>query len=140
MDDLLVKMLSNAHALVYRATSGVVGRRLVGNDMLLLTTTGRRSGRRHTVPLLHLTDGTDYIVIASYGGRPSHPHWYRNLEAEPNANIVVGSRDHAVVATTMSPSERDDWWPRIVEAYSDYAEYQKRTDRLIPVVRLVRAG
>ncbi len=136
MHDTTVKVLSRVHSTVYRISGGRIGRRLVNNDMLLLTTTGRVSGRPHTVPLLHLQDGDDQIVIASYGGRPNDPEWYRNLVADAHATVVVGSSRHVVAASTMPPEERAIWWPRIVEAYNDYAVYQSRTERTIPVVRL----
>lgn len=129
-------MLSTLHTALYRATGGLVGRRLVNNDMLLLTTTGRSSGESHTVPLLYLTANERLIVIASYGGRPSHPQWYRNLLHEPSASVQIPGSLRNVVATTMTASERDQWWPRVVDAYGDYAVYQSRTDRQIPVVWL----
>ena len=107
--------------------------------MLLLTTTGRSTGADHTVPLLYLTDGEDLIVIASYGGRTEHPQWYRNLVAIPTVSAQILDRTVALDAFTMDPQERRTWWPRIVEAYSDYAVYQSRTTRKIPVVRLTPA-
>ena len=136
MRDRNVKMLSNLHTALYRATRGVVGRRLVNNDMLLLTTTGASTGAQHTVPLLYLKDGERLIVIASYGGRPNHPQWYRNLIIGPSASVQILGETREVVATTMTSTERDQWWPIIVEAYGDYAVYQSRTEREIPVVWL----
>lgn len=136
MRDAHVKMLSTLHAVLYRATSGSIGRRLVNNDILLLTTTGRSSGEPHTVPLLYLAADERTIVIASYGGRDAHPEWYRNLLSEPAASVQIGGRTRDVVATTMASLERAEWWPRIVDAYRDYAVYQSRTDREIPVVWL----
>ncbi len=136
MRDSTVKWLSRLHSGVYRVTGGRIGTRLVDNDMLLLTTTGRNTGSLHTVPLLYLIDGSDVIVIASYGGRPSDPDWYRNLLVNPNATVRIGAISHTVRATTMDDNERGEWWPHIVDAYSDYEAYQARTDRLIPFVRL----
>lgn len=136
MRDADVKRLSTFHTFVYRATNGLVGRRLVNNDMLLLTTRGRASGEPHTVPLLYLTDNDRLIVIASYGGRPDHPEWYRNLQHEPAATVQILGSTRSVKATTMAASERAQWWPRVVDAYGDYAEYQYRTDREIPVLWL----
>ena len=136
MRDGNVKMLSTLHTAMYRATGGWVGRRLVNNDMLLLTTTGRSSGEPHTVPLLYLKDGERLVVIASYGGRPSHPEWYRNLLLKPSASVQILGDTQDVVATTMIAHERNHWWPRIVDAYGDYEVYQSRTDREIPVVWL----
>ena len=136
MRDANVKMLSTLHTVLYRATSGLIGRRLVNNDMLLLTTTGRTSGMQRTVPLLYLRSGNRLIVIASYGGRQEHPEWYRNLLSEPKASVQIRGERRNVVSATMDPLERAEWWPRIVDAYGDYAVYQSRTDREIPVIWL----
>lgn len=138
MHDRLVKVLSAAHLAVFRASGGRLGRRLVDNDMALLTTTGRSSGRPHTVPLLVLTDEAGWVVIASYGGRPHHPDWYTNLSADSRATLQVGQEQIAVEARTMEGDERMRWWHRAVEAYAGYAEYDSRSSRQIPVVRLVR--
>jgi F420H(2)-dependent quinone reductase len=132
--DSRVRFLSRLHRAVFAATGGRIGRRLVGNDMLLLTTTGRRTGKPHTVPLLYLRDGDRYVVIASFGGRPYHPAWYLNLMAEPSVEVQIGSRRFGGSASTASPEERSAWWPRIARAYRGYSEYAKRTDRTIPVV------
>lgn len=136
MRDDTARRLSRLHAVVYRLTGGVLGRRLVGNDMLLLTTRGARSGKRHTVPLLYLRDGERMIVIASWGGRARNPDWYGNLVADPRATVQVRSRAVSVQARTATPAEREQWWPRIVAAYPGYRTYQSRTDRAIPVVFL----
>jgi len=136
MRDRTAKALSTIHTLGYRLTNGRVGRRLVDNDMLLLTTRGRKTGRLHTVPLLYLQDGDDLVVIASWGGRHQHPHWYSNLQAHAEASVKVLGRRWEVKAQPMAEDERKEWWPRIVEAYDGYAAYQTRTDRQIPVVRL----
>lgn len=117
-------------------TAGRVGRRLVNNDMLLLTTTGRATGNKHTVPLLYLRDGNRLVVIASYGGRSHHPEWYRNLVANTKASVQILGEHREVEAGTMTESERSEWWPRVVAAYGDYAVYQSRTDRQIPLVWL----
>jgi len=133
---LSVKLLSRLHTIMYRATGGSIGRRLVNNDMLLLTTTGRRTGARHTVPLLYLRDKERFVVIASYGGRPQHPEWYLNLLAQPEATVQIERTITPVSATAMSQTDRDVWWARVVTAYSDYATYQSRTNRQIPLVWL----
>lgn len=139
MRDTALKLFSRLHTTLYRATGGNIGRRLANNDMLLLTTTGRHSGSHHTVPLLYLRDGNRFVVIASYGGRPQHPQWYLNLRAEPEGFIQTQRETVAVAATTMSPADRAVWWPRIVAAYSDYAAYQSKTEREIPVLWLDQA-
>ena len=136
MKDSRVRRLSRWHRRIYRLTRGFIGRRLVDNDMLILATTGRRSGRSHEVPLLYLRDGESLVVIASYGGRPNYPDWYLNLVAHPQAEVQIRRRRHEVRARVASSEERSVWWPRIVEAYEGYSEYQSRTDRPISVVFL----
>lgn len=136
MKDPAVKRWSALHRVAYQVSGGIIGRRLVDNDMLLLTTTGRVSGRSHTVPLLYLRDGDSLVVIASYGGRPQHPEWYLNLAAHPSVRVQVGSTHREMSARTVTSEERSSWWPRVVAAYGDYAVYQGRTDREIPVVIL----
>lgn len=136
MRDSTVKRWSRVHAAVYRATGGVLGRRLAGNEMLLLTTLGRSSGHPHTVPLLFLRDNGRLVVIASYGGRDRHPDWYLNLVADPLVEVRIALETEPLVARTATAEERETWWPRIVEAYGDYALYQSRTERVIPVVFL----
>jgi len=131
-----VRRWSAFHARIYRLTGGAIGRRLVGNDMMLLTTTGRVTGRTHTVPLLYLRDGARFIVIASYGGRRRHPTWYDNLVAEPSVEIQVREESMQMVARTATPEERERWWPQVVAAYEGYLTYQARTDREIPLVVL----
>ena len=136
MRDPTVKRMSSLHRILYRMTRGVIGRRLVDNDILLLTTRGRGTGREHTVPLLYLRDGDRLVVIASYGGRDRHPEWYLNLSAEPLVTVQIGGERGPFRARTATAVEREQWWPRVVSAYDDYAVYQSRTDRQIPVVML----
>ncbi len=136
MRDATVKALSTFHTVLYRATNGLIGRRLVDNDMLLLTTTGRKSGKTHTVPLLYLKDGERLVVIASYGGRSHHPAWYLNLLTNPLSSVQILGDTRAVTAETMGAGDRAIWWPRVVRTYGDYAAYQSRTDREIPLVWL----
>jgi deazaflavin-dependent oxidoreductase (nitroreductase family) len=102
--------------------------------MLLLTTTGHVTGNAHTVPLLYLTDGPQYVVIASYGGRPQNPAWYLNLAANPVVQVQIGKARFSARAATVGPEDRRRLWPVVVEAYDGYAVYQARTEREIPVV------
>lgn len=134
MRDGQVRRLSRLHRGLYRLTGGRLGGRLVDNDMLLLTTIGRHSRRRHTVPLLYLREGDTLAVIASYGGRDHHPAWYLNLVAEPEVEVQVSKQRFYARARTADPEERASWWLRVVDAYGDYAVYQTRTNRVIPVV------
>lgn len=136
MRDSQVRLLSRLHRMAFSATGGLIGPRLVGNDMLLLTTTGRRTGKSHTVPLLYLQDGNRYVVIASFGGRPYHPAWYLNLHANPMVEVQIRTRRFSAIAATATSEERAAWWPRVARTYRGYSEYAKRTDRTIPVVFL----
>lgn len=136
MKDSSVKRWSRLHKHLYRGSGGVIGRRLVSNPMLLLTTRGHRTGREHTVPLLYLEEGSRLVVIASYGGRPNHPVWYDNLVARPDVTVQIGSGRRRMRARTATAAERAAWWPRVLAAYEGYRTYQLRTDREIPVVIL----
>jgi deazaflavin-dependent oxidoreductase (nitroreductase family) len=122
---------------LYRASGGRLGGRIrSGAPVLLLTTTGRKSGKRRTTPLLYLEDAGNYVVIASVGGAPRHPAWYLNLLANPMATIEVGRRKLAVTARTATPEERARLWRLAVQMYPGYDDYQARTSREIPVVIL----
>ena len=135
---LALRALSGLHIALYRLTRGRLGRRLASHDMLLLTTTGRHSGRPHTVPLLYLRVKGELAVIASYGGHPTHPDWYRNLLAEPHAKVQADGKSFPVIARTAEPAERPRLWALAVAEYPGYAGYQEKTDRTIPVVLLRR--
>ena len=136
MRDRTAKHLSTLHTLIYRATQGVIGRRLVKNDMLLLTTVGRRTDKPHTVPLLYLRDADNLAVVASWGGRNNHPEWYLNLTAEPRVRVQIRGQRMEMTARTASAEERGRLWPQVLTAYDGYANYQSRTDREIPIVIL----
>lgn len=129
-------VMGRAHTSAYRATDGRFGGKVFGAPVLLLNTVGRKSGRKRTSPLLYLEDGGDYAIVASAGGQPKHPAWYLNLTARPETTVEVGGREVRVRAETASPEERARLWPKLVEMYGSYADYQKKTDREIPVVLL----
>ena len=124
------------HRWLYRATKGRIGGHLGGWPVLLLTTTGRRSGRPITTALSYLRRGDKFIVAASNAGEPAQPSWYLNLKAQPLAQIQVGAAAYGVVANDAGPTERDALWQEIVVFDPSYAEYQARTTRRIPVVFL----
>jgi F420H(2)-dependent quinone reductase len=108
-----------------------------GAPICLLTTTGRRSGRPRTVPLLYLPDDDGQIVVvASRGGMSSHPAWYLNLMADPRATVEFGSRRRLMLARQATDTERSELWPVLTAAYRHFDAYQQRTDRLIPVLLL----
>lgn len=136
MRDSSVKRWSTLHRLAFRLSRGWIGRRLVDNDILLLTTVGRVTAELHTIPLLFLSEGNSLIVIASYGGRDRHPEWYLNLEAHPEVEVEVRGDRFEMMARTADPRERSHWWPKVVAAYAGYQVYQARTRREIPIVIL----
>jgi len=105
---------------------------------LLLTTTGRKSGRALTLPLIFGRSGADYVVVASKGGAPAHPAWYLNLEANSLVQVQVKADKFAARAHTADARERAALWPMMVEIYGPYEHYQTKTDRQIPVVVLKR--
>ncbi len=112
----------------------------MSNDMLLLTTRGRTSGKPHTVPLLYLQSGETLVVIASWGGRDYHPDWYLNLIAQPAAAVNLGGTNRHVIARTADDQERTIWWQRVRQAYRGYELYESRTRREIPIVFLEPGG
>lgn len=140
MRDVVVRLVTRyggaLHRALYRASGGRVGGRLWGLRVVLLTTVGRRSGKRRTVPLLSLRDGDNVVVIASYGGLDQPPAWWLNLEAHPDAELEEGGTSRAVVARTAVGDERARLWARVTAQAPGYLDYERRTDREIPVVIL----
>ena len=133
----VIRQVMKGHTVVYRATHGVVGHRFPGAPpTLLLDHVGAKSGKRRTSPLTYLRDGADLVLVASKGGYPKHPAWYHNLRANPDTTVQVGSQRIAVHARVATPEERTRLWPRVVELYGGYREYQERTEREIPLVIL----
>ena len=130
------------HTVVYRATHGVVGHRFPGAPpTLLLDHVGAKSGTTRTTPLTYLRDGENFVLVASKGGYPKNPAWYHNLRANPDTTIQVGSKRRAVRARVASAEEHKRLWPKVLETYSGYGDYQRRTNRQIPLVVLEpRAG
>jgi deazaflavin-dependent oxidoreductase (nitroreductase family) len=134
---LVAKAFLWAHVTLYRLTNGRVGGRFIaGSPILLLTTTGRRTGKQRTRPLAYVRDGDRYVLCASNGGSPHHPGWYHNLRATGRADIQVGPEHLAVSAETADPGERGQLFPRFVQMYKGYAGYEQKTSRQIPLVLL----
>jgi deazaflavin-dependent oxidoreductase (nitroreductase family) len=117
-------------------SGGKLGKSFFGSPILLLTTTGRRTRQPRTWPLTYLQEGDRLTVIASNGGQPNHPAWYLNLWETPQVSVQLGDRVRTMIAQTAEGSERARLWSRVVEEYPAYAEYQRKTDRQIPVVVL----
>jgi deazaflavin-dependent oxidoreductase (nitroreductase family) len=126
------------HVRVYRETGGEQGHQWRGTTILLLSTTGRESGSERTTPLIYRDDGDRWVVVASKGGAPDHPDWYKNLRANPDITIQVKAEQIPVRAGTAEGDERTRLWQRMAEVWPAYDDYQRRTDREIPVVVLER--
>lgn len=127
-------LFGQEHVRVYRQTGGEHGYHWRGTTILLLSTTGRASGQERTTPLIHTTDDDRWVVIASKGGAPDHPDWYKNLEANPEATIQVKDERIPVRAHAAQGDERDRLWRQMTDVWSAYDDYQRKTQREIPVV------
>jgi deazaflavin-dependent oxidoreductase (nitroreductase family) len=133
----LIKLMSRVNTWAYRATGGRLGGRFRGGaPVMLVTTIGRKTGRRLTVPLLYLRDGDRVVTVASKGGMDHHPLWYRNMVANPAVEVQIGRGVRPMRAHTANAAEKAALWPKLVAMYPDYAQYQARTTRAIPVVIL----
>ncbi|MEV6937307.1 nitroreductase/quinone reductase family protein [Streptomyces sp. NPDC051132] len=125
-----------AHTALYERTGGRLGTRMLGNQVGILTTRRPRDGQPYSVPLFTFPDGPDVLVVASYRGSAGHPRWYRNLLADPDAVLRVGDRVRPVRARVLDADERAAAWRHVVRRFPGYEEYQRRTTRQIPLVRL----
>lgn len=137
----IIKWMSKTNVKLYRATGGRLGGKWrVGSafpwgiPVCLLTTTGRKSGQPRVSPLLFLEDGDRVILVASQGGLPKNPMWYLNIRANPEVTIQIKSRIRTMRARVATDEERAELWPRLVDMYADFDNYQSWTDRQIPVV------
>jgi len=132
-----VRLMSKINTWVYRVSGGRFGAVFLrGAPVCLLITTGRKSGQERTAPLIYLKDGDDFIFVASKGGMSSHPDWYLNLEAKPDCAIEIGNQRFAAIARRVDDDEKAALWPRLLAIYRDYNDYQARTTRNIPVIRV----
>ena len=122
----------------FRGSRGSGDQKFAGRPLLLLTTTGAKSGRRHAVPIMYVPDGDRLLVIASNAGAPTHPQWYRNLLAHPDVTVEIGSETYEATTMLLEGAERQRKWSEIVAAYPFFGEYQAKITREIPVVAVVR--
>jgi deazaflavin-dependent oxidoreductase (nitroreductase family) len=143
----IIKVMSQVNTAVYRWTGGLLGSTWrVGSafpwgiPLLLLTTIGRKTGQPRTLPLIFIEEGDRVIIVASRGGLPSEPLWYKNLVANPECDVQIKRRKMKMSARTVSPDEREALWPKLVAHYPDFASYATWTDRIIPVVILEPVG
>jgi len=121
------------NAELYMASGGKEGTELKGKPVILLTTIGAKSGKVRKTPLMRVEHGGEYAVVASLGGAPKHPVWYFNIKANPRVELQDGTETRDYEAREVVGDEKAIWWERAVEAWPDYAEYQRKTDRQIPV-------
>jgi deazaflavin-dependent oxidoreductase (nitroreductase family) len=126
------------HVERYEATDGAEGYEWNGTTILLLHTKGRKSGRDYTHPLIFREWNDAYLVVASKGGAPEPPEWYLNLQADPEVSVQIKGEKFAARARVATSDEKPEAWKLMTEVWPDYDEYQKKTDREIPVVVLER--
>ena len=134
----LGQLFIKAHVSLYRSSGGKLGSSIKKMPVILLTTHGRKSGVERTVPLVPFIDGDELYVMGSMGGAPQHPAWFLNLEKNPEIEVQRGADKWRGRAEILPDSERSKIWPRVKERYSNFADYEKKTSREIPVVHLQR--
>jgi deazaflavin-dependent oxidoreductase (nitroreductase family) len=133
--DIVARIVTGFHESVFRLSNGRIGNRGFGMPVLMLTTTGRKSGKRRTTMLTSpVQDGDRFVLVASYGGDDRHPRWFLNLRDDPQVEITMDGKKRPMKARVASPDEKAELWPRVVAAYRGYGQYQQRTDRDIPLV------
>lgn len=120
----------------YERSGGTKGTTLRGKPVVIVTTIGAKTGKVRKIPLMRVEHDGEYAVVASFGGAPKHPVWYYNLVAHPNVELQDGTTKLDMVAREVTGAEKEVWWERAVEAWPDYANYQLKTDREIPVLVL----
>ena len=134
--DNMFKIMTRTHIFLYRKSGGKIWNTMLGMPVLLLTTTGRKSGKSRTTPVVYVRDNGDYLIAASKGGADSHPAWYLNLEASSEAQIEIGDNVFTVQVTVTEGEERTQLFEKIKTAGDNFATYEQNTQRIIPVVRL----
>ncbi|GAB3462000.1 nitroreductase family deazaflavin-dependent oxidoreductase [Actinophytocola sediminis] len=120
----------------FRANEGRVGGPFEGSDLLLLTTVGARTGRRHTTPLVYVTDGDRVLITASNAGAPKHPAWFHNVLATPEVEVEAGTRKYTAQVAVVDQADRDRLYAMFVKVSPGFAEYEAKTTRVIPVLEL----
>lgn len=123
---------------LFESSGGAQGNEMMGKPIIVLTTIGAKSGKLRKTPLMRVEHDGAYAVVASKGGAPTHPVWFHNIVAHPQVQLQDGAEKHDYTAHEATGAERDQWWDRAVAAWPDYADYQRKTDRQIPVFVLER--
>jgi deazaflavin-dependent oxidoreductase (nitroreductase family) len=137
----IFKLLVKFQVWLYRSSGGKRGSMMRGRQLVLLTTTGSKTGKERTVPLVPFREGEQLYVMASMAGAPEHPAWFKNLRAKPDVDVQVGADKWRARADIVPEGpERDRLWKAITTELPNFAAYQEKTSRVIPVVKLVRAA
>jgi deazaflavin-dependent oxidoreductase (nitroreductase family) len=134
----LLKLFVKGHVWLYQSSGGRRGATMQGRKILLLTTVGNKSGQERTVPVVPFFEGGETYVIASMGGAPEHPAWYKNLKAKPEVGVQIGPEKWRAKAIAVEGPERERLWKLITSEMPNFGKYQEKTSRVIPVVRLAR--
>jgi deazaflavin-dependent oxidoreductase (nitroreductase family) len=137
---IMFKWMGGLHVGMYRMSGGAIGGKMLNHRVCLLTTTGRKSGKTRTMPLLCLEEGEKVSIIASRGGDPRNPAWYHNLMAKPEVEIQLGKDTRQMVAEVVEGEEHQRIWDKMSSRYAGYNSYAKKAGRTIPVVTLRPRG
>ena len=131
-----MRLFIGMHVGLYRLTGGKIGRSMMGSKVLLLTTTGRKSGKVSTVPLGYVDQPGGYLIVASNGGQPTNPGWYYNLKSKPQTTVQIGGKAITAAVEELTGEAHDQAWQKFVAVLPNYANYQKKATRPIPVIFL----
>ncbi len=132
----MLKLILKIMVFLYNVSGGRIGGKMGQVPVLLLTTTGRKTGKQRTLPLVYIMDGSAYVITASAGGADKHPGWFFNIRSNPQATIQVKDKHITVTAEIAGPEKKPELWARLVEVAPNFAGYQKRAKREIPMVIL----
>jgi F420H(2)-dependent quinone reductase len=131
----IIKWMSRANTWIFKKTNGKLGDKFLrGAPVGILTTIGRKSGEPRESPLLFLQEGRRIVIVASQGGRDTHPMWYLNLVANPKVTFQTKTETLALTAREATDAERDEYWPKLDAMYKDFETYRSYTDRKIPII------
>jgi len=136
MQKLILNWVLSVAVFLYRATGGRVGGSMNGVDVLLLTAPGRKSGKKRTIPLAYIRDGSAYVITASAGGADKHPGWFFNVRSNPQVTLQVKDQQMRAVAEVAGSEKKSELWPQLLKVAPNFASYQQRTSREIPMVIL----
>ena len=127
-------VMTRVHVWLYMTSNGRIAKNFSGSPCCMVVMTGRKTGKKRTIPLIYIPNGEEVILIASQGGMDIHPVWYRNLLADPHVEIIADGKRRKMVVRQADDAEKAERWPIAVAVYKDFNEYQARTDRDIPLM------